>query len=84
MKVIDCLAACFEVLQPPKPRESQVKRHPLSREQFIAQFPVKVDKSIEQYLFKAEPHPVQYEGVEVFRALERLVIKVDGQYRLSR
>jgi hypothetical protein len=60
-------------------------RKPLTREQFIAQFPIRCDNSIERYLFKAESHPVtdQFEGVEVFRALEKLVIRVNGTYFMS-
>ncbi len=65
-------------------------RKPLTREQFIAQFPIRLDpewaeQAISQgILTPAEPHPIQFEGVTVYRALERLAIKADGNYYVSR
>ena len=52
----------------------------LTREQFIAQFPneCNVDK-IKDCLFPEAGGP-QFEGVEIFRALNLILIKVGGKF----
>lgn len=49
----------------------------LTREQFIAQFPYKVDVNNIKHLLQKDQ---DFEGVEVYRALNLLLIKVDDQF----
>jgi len=53
----------------------------MTKESFIKQFPYKVDVSKIQYvLHKDDLYSTWYEGVEVYRALGLLLIKIDGQF----
>ncbi len=49
----------------------------LNKAQFIAQFPDKIDVSNILNILTLDS---VFEGVEVYRALQKLIIKVDGQY----
>lgn len=61
----------------------------LTREQFISQFPSEVhpadivDWMQADILHKAEGDSDPFGGVEVFRALDRLLIKVDNQFYIT-
>ena len=60
----------------------------LTREQYIAQFPVKVRIPEDQIKMmediKNELHyPVDFEGVRTYQLLDRLIIRLDGNYFIS-
>jgi len=53
----------------------------MNKERFINQFPHKADVSdIQHVLKKDDLYSSWYEGVEVYRALNLLLIKVDNQF----
>ena len=53
----------------------------MTKESFIKQFPYKADVSkIQDILTKDDLYSTWYEGVEVYRALNLLLIKVDDQF----
>jgi len=53
----------------------------MTKESFIKQFPYKADVSkIQHVLHKDDEYSTLYEGVEVYRSLGLLLIKVDGQF----
>lgn len=57
----------------------------MTKERFINQFPFKADVSkIQDILAKDDLYSTWYEGVEVYRALNLLLIKVDNQFYLHR
>lgn len=53
----------------------------MTKESFIKQFPYKTDVSkIQHVLYKDDLYSTWYEGVEVYRALGLLLIKIDDQF----
>ena len=52
----------------------------LTREQFIAQFPYETSVEKIANCLIPEECDIKYEGVEIFRALNLLLIRVDGKF----
>ncbi len=52
-----------------------------NRESFISQWPYKADvNNIKDILIKDDLYSTWYPGIEVYRALNLLLIKIDGQF----
>ena len=54
----------------------------MTKEQFIGQFPYKCNVDKIKHLLVREHHPIQdwYEGVEVYRALNQLMVKIGDDF----
>jgi hypothetical protein len=62
-------------------KQGEMKMRKLTKEQFINQFPYKANvQNIQDVLAKDNLYSNLYEGVEVYRALNELLIKIDGQF----
>lgn len=58
-----------------------IKEKRMQYECFISQFPLRVNVSNILHLLQPErPDLAEKYGIEIFRALNRIVIKHDGQY----
>ena len=57
-----------------------MKERKLTKEEFLRQFPYRAEISKIKDLLRPAQCPVAYDGVEIFRALNTIIVKVGEEY----